>query len=130
MFAFCVFWLSFFPAFYDSSGSTRNFVFCVGVLSSGYAVLCIMYAPKLRVILFHPESNTTEAFRATTMVAIKKAGVVISSNSATPPRITPVPSPVPSRRNSPDIVSVDEGRSSAVIIGRTILPSPQSRHRT
>lgn len=130
MFAFCVFWLSFFPAFYDSSGSTRNFVFCVGVLSSGYAVLCIMYAPKLRVILFHPESNTTEAFRATTMVAMKNAGVVISSNSATPPRITPVPSPVPSRRNSPNIVSVDEGRSSAVIIGRTILPSPQSRHRT
>ncbi|KAL9983456.1 hypothetical protein ACROYT_G005631 [Oculina patagonica] len=126
MFAFCVFWLSFFPAFYDSTGSTRNFVFCVGVLSSGYAVLCIMYAPKLRVILFHPESNTTEAFRAATMVAMKRAGVVVSSNSATPPRITPVPSPVPSRRNSLDIVSVEhEGRSSAVSFGRTILPSPQ-----
>lgn len=126
MFAFCVFWLSFFPAFYDSTGSTRNFVFCVGVLSSGYAVLCIMYAPKLRVILFHPESNTTEAFRAATMVAMKKSGVVVSSNSATPPRMTPVPSPVPSRRNSPDIVSLEhEGRSSAVSIGRTILPSPQ-----
>ena len=128
MFAFCVFWLSFFPAFYDSTGSTRNFVFCVGVLSSGYAVLCIMYAPKLRVILFHPESNTTEAFRAATMVAMKKAGVVVSSNSGTPPRITPVPSPVPSRRNSPDIqvVSMDhEGRSSVVSVGRKILSSPQ-----
>lgn len=125
MFAFCVFWLSFFPAFYDSVGSTRMFVFCVAVLGSGYAVLCIMYAPKLRVILFHPESNTTEAFRATTMVAMKKAGVVVSSNSATPPRITPVPSPVPSRRNSPDIIVVEEGRTSAVSIGRTILPSPQ-----
>lgn len=129
MFAFCVFWLSFFPAFYDSAGSTRNFVFCVAVLGSGYAVLCIMYAPKLRVILFHPESNTTEAFRATTMVAMKKAGVVVSSNSATPPRITPVPSPVPSRRNSPDFVHVDEGRTSAVSIGRTILPSPLSARR-
>jgi len=129
MFAFCVFWLSFFPAFYDSTGSTRNFVFCVAVLGSGYAVLCIMYAPKLRVILFHPESNTTEAFRATTMVAMKKAGVVVSSNSATPPRITPVPSPVPSRRNSPDSVTVDEGRTSAVSIGRRILPSPQLGQR-
>ena len=124
MFAFCVFWLSFFPAFYDSSGSTRKFVFCIGVLSSGYAVLCIMYAPKLRVILFHPEDNTTEAFRATTMVAMKKAGVVVSSNSVTPPRITPVPSPVASRRNSPDVVLTNDGRTSAVIIGRTILPSP------
>ena len=131
MFAFCVFWLSFFPAFYDSTGSTRSFVFCVGVLSSGYAVLCIMYAPKLRVILFHPESNTTEAFRAATMVAMKKSGVVISSNSATPPRLTPVPSPVPSRRNSPDVLSLEhEERSSAVNISRTILPSPQSGPRS
>ncbi|XP_022782876.1 extracellular calcium-sensing receptor-like [Stylophora pistillata] len=123
MFAFCIFWLSFFPAYYDSTGSTRNFVFCLGILSSSYAVLCIMYAPKLRVILFHPENNTTEAFRATTMVAMKKAGVVVSSNSATPPRMTPVPSPVPSRRNSPDLVVANEGRNSAVSIGRTILPS-------
>lgn len=129
MFAFCVFWLSFFPAYYDSTGSTRTFVFCVAVLGSGYAVLCIMYAPKLRVILFHPENNTTEAFRATTMVAMKRAGVVVSSNSATPPRITPVPSPVPSRRNSPDVVVVDEGRISAVSIGRRTLPSPHLTHR-
>lgn len=129
MFAFCVFWLSFFPAFYDSVGSTRNFLFCLAVLGSGYAVLGIMYAPKLRVILFHPESNTAEAFRATTLVAMKKAGVVVSSNSATPPRITPVPSPVPSRRNSPDGGVVLEGRTSAVSIGRTILPSPKlARH--
>ncbi|CAH3124260.1 unnamed protein product, partial [Porites lobata] len=117
MFAFCVFWLSFFPAFYDSVGSTRNFLFCLAVLGSGYAVLGIMYAPKLRVILFNPESNTAEAFRATTFVAMKKAGVVVSSNSATPPRITPVPSPVPSRRNSPDGGVVLEGRTSAVSIG-------------
>lgn len=124
MFAFSVFWLSFFPAFYDSTGSTRNFVFCVAVLGSGYAVLCIMYAPKLRVILLHPESNTTEAFRAATMVAMKKAGVVASSNSGTPPRITPVPSPVFSRRNSPDTVTADDGRMSAVSIGQRILPPP------
>ena len=129
MFAFCVFWLSFFPAYYDSTGSTRNFVFCVAVLGSGYAVLCIMYAPKLRVILFHPERNTTEAFRATTMVAMKKAGVVVSSNSGTPPRITPVPSPVPSRRNSPDTIMVDEGRTSVVSIGRRTSPSPHLTHR-
>lgn len=123
MFAFCIFWLSFFPAYYDSTGSTRTFVFCLGILSSGYAVLCIMYVPKLRVILFHPENNTTEAFRATTMVAMKKAGVVVSSNSGTPPRITPLPSPVPSRRNSLDLAVTNEGRTSAVSIGRTILPS-------
>ena len=127
MFAFCVFWLSFFPAYYDSVGSTRDFIFCVAVLGSGYAVLCIMYAPKLHVILFRPESNTTEAFRATTLVAMKRTGgIVVSSNSTTPPRATPVSSPVPSRRESrADGFTVIDGRLSTVSIGQRISPSPK-----
>ena len=125
MFAFCLFWLSFFPAFYDSSGSTRTFVFCLTVLGSGFAILCIIYAPKLRVILFHPESNTTEAFRVTTVAAIKKTAVVISSNSNTPPRTTPLPSPVLSRHTSPiHDGRVADGRSAAAGLGRTYHWSP------
>ncbi|XP_029196574.2 extracellular calcium-sensing receptor-like [Acropora millepora] len=127
MFAFCVFWLSFFPAYYDSVGSKRDFIFCVAVLGSGYAVLCIMYSPKLHVILFRPENNTTEAFRAITLVAMKRTGgVVVSSNSTTPPRATPVSSPLPSRRESPaDGFTVINGRLSAVSIGQRISPSPK-----
>ncbi|XP_068709594.1 extracellular calcium-sensing receptor-like [Montipora foliosa] len=121
MFAFCVFWVSFFPAFYDSAGSTRNFVSCVAVLGSGYAVLGIMYAPKLRVIIFRPEINTTEAFRATTVVAMKRAsGVVLSSDSTTPPRLSPLPSPVASRRSSPNEVAVIDGRLSVVKTGQWV----------
>lgn len=122
MFVFCVFWFSFFFVFYDSIGLMCNFVFCVGVFSLGYVVLCIMYVLKFCVIFFYLESNIMEVFRVVMMVVMKKFGVVVFFNSVIFLCMIFVFFFVLLRWNFFDIVLLEnEGRFLVVSIGCMIL---------
>lgn len=82
MFSFCIFWMCFIPAFQDTTGATKSFVYSLTVVASGFAVVAIMYAPKLHVMLWHPERNTTEAFRIKTMATVmREEGLSPASSS-------------------------------------------------
>jgi hypothetical protein len=126
MFSFCVFWTGFLPAFYSSTGSNRTFVNCLAVLGSAYGVLCIMYFPKVRIIVLHPNQNTTEVFRinATTMNVKSRA----NSQSGLPLRLTPTASPLENHRNiTPSVIPIklspmlDNRRLSAVSVGSATM---------
>lgn len=96
MFSFCVFLSSFLPAFYSSTGSNRTFVNCLAVLGSAYGVLCIMYFPKVRIILFHPDQNKTEVFRINATTANLRSRT--NSHPAIVLRPSPINSPLGDRR--------------------------------
>ena len=83
MFSFCLFWMSFVPVFQDTSGATKSSVYALTVMASGFAVVAIMYAPKLNVMLWHPDENTTEAFRIKTTATIMR-GEGLSAASPSP----------------------------------------------
>ena len=81
MFGFCLCWLAFIPAFYDTKGANKELIFSTTVFVSGFCVLSIMYFPKLRFILCFPEQNRPEVFRANIILTN------ISASSATSPTV-------------------------------------------
>ena len=65
MFSFCLAWLFFLPLYFSMETEIdREIVILVISFLSTVARLLILYGPKLIVILFHPEENTVERFRA------------------------------------------------------------------
>lgn len=126
MFSFCVFWLSFVPAFYSSTGANRDFVHCLTVIFSTLSVTCIMYYPKVRIILFFPDQNKTEVFRINASTINIRNQLQTQSNS--PPRLSPMPSPLEPRKDDnslqlPVSPQISSGRMSALAVGGDIVYS-------
>lgn len=123
MFSFCVFWMGFLPAFYSSSGANRTFVHCITVISSTMSVTCIMYYPKIRIILFYPNQNTTEVFRINASTA--NIRTQLNSQSNTVSRLTPPTTPLPTSRDNflkpPSSQQSNNRRLSAVAVGGGIV---------
>ncbi|XP_031552747.1 extracellular calcium-sensing receptor-like [Actinia tenebrosa] len=125
MFSFCVFLSGLLPAFYSSTGSNRTFVNCLAVLGPAYGVLCIIYFPKVRIILFYPDQNKTEVFRinATTMN--------LRSRTNSPPanvlRPSPINSPLEDRRV---VVSSIGSKEEAEINSARLSPYLDNRRMT
>ena len=65
MFSFCLAWLCFAPLYFSMQASAdRDFVMCVLSFLATSCMLLITYALKIYIMLFKPEENTTEHFRA------------------------------------------------------------------
>lgn len=65
MFSFCLAWMFFLPLYFSMASSRdQDLTFLAISLLSTYARLIILYGPKIFVIVFHPEENTMERFRA------------------------------------------------------------------
>ena len=65
MFSFCLAWLFFLPLYFSmSTPITKEFMILIISLISTSARLFILYGPKMFVIVFRPEENTVERFRA------------------------------------------------------------------
>lgn len=65
MFSFCLAWMFFLPLYFSmSSAKNRDIIFLVISFISTFARLLILYGPKIVVIVFRPEENTMERFRA------------------------------------------------------------------
>ena len=65
MFSFCLGWMFFLALYFSMSSSTdKDLTFLIISFLSTFARLAILYGPKVSLILFHPEENTIERFRA------------------------------------------------------------------
>lgn len=123
MFSFCVFWAGFVPAFYSSVGANRTFVYCMAVMLSTISVTCIMYYPKIRIILLLPDQNKTEVFRINASTINIRSQ--LTSQSSTPPKLSPVPSPRDIKKKNflrpPLSPQLTDRRLSAVAVGGGIV---------
>ena len=65
MFSFCLAWMFFLPLYFSMNSSTdKDLTFLIISFLSTFARLGIIYGPKVALILFRPEENTIERFRA------------------------------------------------------------------
>jgi metabotropic glutamate receptor 6/7/8 len=58
-------WITYFPVQYTLDGWYVTVVSCATILVSSYGFLICIFAPKVYVVVFHPERNTTEFVRST-----------------------------------------------------------------
>lgn len=58
-------WITYFPVQYTLDGWYVTVVSCATILVSSYGFLICIFAPKIYVVLFHPERNTSEFVRST-----------------------------------------------------------------
>ncbi|XP_075715687.1 extracellular calcium-sensing receptor-like [Rhinoderma darwinii] len=58
MLAFLCVWVSYIPASLSTSGKYTVAMEIFAILSSNWAMLCCMFAPKCYIILFHPNMNS------------------------------------------------------------------------
>ena len=67
MFVFNFIWLTFVGAFYGTPDGQHNVIInCFAILASNFAILALIFGPKLHIILFRPALNQTTVFRALT----------------------------------------------------------------
>eukprot|EP00794_Sanderia_malayensis_P005307 gene5307-5976_t len=82
MFLFCLSWLCFLPLFFSlQSESDKELAIMLVSYTSTAAMFFTLYGPKMYVILFHPEENTPERFRA----KLKAAKSINRSHSGSSP---------------------------------------------
>ena len=67
MFVFNFIWLTFVGAFYGTPDGQHNVIInCFAILASNFAILALIFGPKLYIILFRPALNQMTVFRALT----------------------------------------------------------------
>ncbi|KAL9968369.1 hypothetical protein ACROYT_G026735 [Oculina patagonica] len=67
MFVFNFVWLTFVGAFYGTPDGQHNVIInCFAILASNFAILSLIFGPKLYIILFRPGLNQMAVFRALT----------------------------------------------------------------
>lgn len=67
MFVFNFIWLTFVGAFYGTPDGEHNVIInCFAILASNFAILALIFGPKLHIILFRPALNQMTVFRALT----------------------------------------------------------------
>ena len=67
MFVFNFIWLTFVGAFYGTPDGHHNVIInCFAILASNFAILALIFGPKLHIILFRPALNQMTVFRALT----------------------------------------------------------------
>ena len=67
MFVFNFIWLTFVGAFYGTpDGQHRVIINCFAILASNFAILALIFGPKLHIILFRPALNQMTVFRTLT----------------------------------------------------------------
>lgn len=67
MFVFNFIWLTFVGAFYGTPDGQHNIIInCFAILASNFAILALLFGPKLYIILFRPALNQMTVFRALT----------------------------------------------------------------
>lgn len=67
MFVFNFVWLTFVGAFYGTPDGQHNVIInCFAILASNFAILALIFGPKLYIILFRPGLNQMAVFRALT----------------------------------------------------------------
>ena len=67
MFVFNFIWLTFVGAFYGTPDGQHNVIInCFAILASNFAILALIFGPKLYIILFRPGLNQMAVFRALT----------------------------------------------------------------
>lgn len=64
MYVLLISWVSFYPVDSSLEGFYTTIVACTTALVTAYGLLLCVFAPKLFVILFHPEQNTNEFMKA------------------------------------------------------------------
>ena len=64
MYVLLISWVSFYPVDTSLEGFYTTIVACATALVTAYGILLCVFAPKLFVILLHPEQNTNEFMRA------------------------------------------------------------------
>ena len=67
MFVFNFIWLTFVGAFYGTPDGQHNVIInCFAILASNFAILALIFGPKLYIILFRPALNQMTVFRTLT----------------------------------------------------------------
>ena len=64
MYVLLISWVSFYPVDTSLEGFYTTIVACATALVTAYGILLCVFAPKLFVILLHPEQNTNEFMKA------------------------------------------------------------------
>lgn len=64
MYVLLLSWVSFYPVDSSLEGFYTTIVACATALVTAYGLLLCIFAPKLFVIIFHPEQNTNEFMKA------------------------------------------------------------------
>ncbi|GAU92916.1 hypothetical protein RvY_04932-2 [Ramazzottius varieornatus] len=66
MYTTCVVWIAFFPIYFGSDAKVLTMTLCISF--SATVALCLLFFPKLYIILFRPERNNRSAFTTTNQV--------------------------------------------------------------